>query len=199
MNTSKPSLIGAHGRKYINQAERMAFLDAASEVDGNIRTLAETLTYTGCRISEALSVTVSNVDITGREIRFMTLKRRKSGIWRSVPMPGILVEHLDLAHGIRRKIRTQPAAVDDLLWPISRVTAWRAIAGLMAVAGISGPQASPKGLRHGFGVAAVQAGIPLNIIQRWLGHASMETTSIYTDVIGEEERALADRLFSDVV
>ena len=69
----------------------------------------------------------------------------------------------------------------------------------MADAGIRGPQASPKGLRHGFGVAAVQAGVPLNLIQRWLGHASLETTSIYTQVIGDEERALADRIFSDVV
>ena len=199
MEHSTLSLIDENGRKYVNRTERAAFLNAASEVDGNIRTLAETLTYTGCRISEALAVTVSNVDVIGREIHFMTLKRRQSGVWRAVPMPNILVEHLDLAHGIRRKARRQPAKCSDLLWPMSRITAWRAVSGLMAAAGIRGPQASPKGLRHGFGVAAVQAGVPLNLIQRWLGHASMESTSIYTQVIGEEERALADRIFSDVV
>jgi integrase/recombinase XerD len=37
--------------------------------------------------------------------------------------------------------------------------------------GVKGPQATPKGLRHGFGVAAIQAGIPLNLLQRWLGRA----------------------------
>jgi len=41
----------------------------------------------------------------------------------------------------------------------------------MNLAGVKGPQATPTGLRRGFGVAAIQAGIPLNLLQRWLGHA----------------------------
>ncbi|MEA3152395.1 MAG: integrase/recombinase XerD, partial [Gammaproteobacteria bacterium] len=28
-------------------------------------------------------------------------------------------------------------------------------------------------LRHGFGVAAVTAGVPLNLVQKWLGHAQL--------------------------
>ncbi len=198
MKPSTLSLIDSHGRKYINQSERAAFLNAASEVDGHIRTLAETLTYTGCRISEALAVTASNVDVNAREIHIMTLKRRKLGVWRAVPVPRILVEHLDLAYGIRRAARSQKYQCSERLWPMSRTTAWRSISRLMDDAGIRGPQASPKGLRHGYGVAAVQAGVPLNMIQRWLGHASLETTSIYTQVIGDEERALAERIFPDV-
>ncbi len=43
------------------------------------------------------------------------------------------------------------------------MTGWRAMHGVMATAGLDGPHASPKGLRHGFGVAAVTAGIPLNL------------------------------------
>ena len=61
------------------------------------------------------------------------------------------------------------------------------------MAGISGPQASPKGLRHGFGVAGVQAGIPLNMVQKWLGHAQLSTTAIY---VGAEEQAIAERMWS---
>ena len=91
MKSSTLTLIDAYGRKYINHSERAAFLNAASEVDGRIRTLAETLTYTGCRISEALAVTVANVDVSSREIHFMTLKRRNSDVWWAVPVPRILV------------------------------------------------------------------------------------------------------------
>lgn len=58
--------------------------------------------------------------------------------------------------------------------------------------------ATPKGLRHGFGVAAVQSGVPLNLVQRWLGHAKLETTAIYTNAIGDEERAIAARLWGDL-
>ena len=54
----------------------------------------------------------------------------------------------------------------------------------------------PKALRHAFGVGGTQTGVPLNIIQRWLGHADIETTAIYTNVLGNEERALADRMWT---
>jgi integrase/recombinase XerD len=42
----------------------------------------------------------------------------------------------------------------------------------------------PKGLRHGFGVQAVSAGIPLNLVQRWLGHSQLSTTAIYANAVG---------------
>lgn len=58
-------------------------------------------------------------------------------------------------------------------------------------ASLDGPQASPKGLRHGFGVAAVSAGVPLNLVQRWLGRAQLTTTAIYADAVGTEEKDIA--------
>jgi integrase/recombinase XerD len=42
----------------------------------------------------------------------------------------------------------------------------------------------PKGLRHSFGVKAIQSKVPLNLVQRWMGHASLRSTAIYADVIG---------------
>jgi Phage integrase family len=59
----------------------------------------------------------------------------------------------------------------------------------MAMAGIAGAPAMPKGLRHGFCVHALQSRVPLHLAQRWLGHASIETTAIYADIAGREERA----------
>ena len=59
----------------------------------------------------------------------------------------------------------------------------------MMVAGISGPQASPKGLRHGYAVAGIEKGIQLNILQKWLGHASLTTTAIYANAVGRKREA----------
>jgi integrase len=59
-----------------------------------------------------------------------------------------------------------------------------------------GPHATPKGLRHAFGLHAIRSGVPLNLVQRWLGHASMNTTAIYLDAIGHEEREIASRMWS---
>ena len=67
---------------------------------------------------------------------------------------------------------------------------------VIAAAGIpAGPHASPKGLRHGFGVQAVSKGIALNMVQKWLGHAQLTTTAIYADAVGEEEQSIAARMW----
>jgi hypothetical protein len=44
-------------------------------------------------------------------------------------------------------------------------------------------------------VAAVTAGVPLNLVQKWLGHAQLSTTAIYADAVGEEEHAIAARMW----
>ena len=75
------------------------------------------------------------------------------------------------------------------------MTGWRAVRGVMLAALLEGPHASPKGLRHGFGVAAVTAGIPLNLVQKWLGHAQLSTTAIYADAVGAEEKDIASRMW----
>jgi site-specific recombinase XerD len=66
----------------------------------------------------------------------------------------------------------------------------------MEKAGITGGMASPKGLRHGFAVACLAQKIPLTTVKKWLGHARLETTAIYLDVSGDEERELAKRVWS---
>lgn len=66
----------------------------------------------------------------------------------------------------------------------------------MRRAGIAESVCKPKALRHAFAVEAGQKGIPLNIVQRWLGHARIETTAIYASAIGDEERNLARRAWN---
>jgi integrase/recombinase XerD len=40
--------------------------------------------------------------------------------------------------------------------------------------------------RHTFAVKAIMDNVPLNILQQWLGHSSVFTTSIYTQITGME-------------
>jgi len=76
------------------------------------------------------------------------------------------------------------------------MTAYRCIRQVMDSAGIHGIQACPRGLRHGFAVGALNAGVPITLVQRWLGHADLKTTAIYTHVLGAEERAIASRMWT---
>ena len=66
----------------------------------------------------------------------------------------------------------------------------------MREAGISESFCKPKALCHAFAVEAGQKAILLNIVQRWLGHARIETAAIYASAIGDEERNLARRAWS---
>ncbi|MGH7050534.1 MAG: tyrosine-type recombinase/integrase [Acetobacteraceae bacterium] len=182
-------------RKYVTAGERAAFLAVAERADRQVRTLCMTLTYAGCRLSEALALTADRVDLAAGVLVFESLKKRRPGIFRSVPVPPTLLEALDLVHGIRELQARRGKGRGVRLWPWSRMTGWRAVHAVMEEAGLEGPQASPKGLRHGFGVAAVSAGLPLNLVQKWLGHAQLTTTAIYADAVGAEEKDIARRMW----
>jgi site-specific recombinase XerD len=72
-------------------------------------------------------------------------------------------------------------------------TAWRIVKRVMRHCGINGRQAFPRGLRHGFGIGTLHAGVPLNLTQRWMGQAGTSTTAIYAEASGPEEIAFAAR------
>ncbi len=40
-------------------------------------------------------------------------------------------------------------------------------------------------------------GVPITLVKRWMGHARLQTTEIYLDVIGPEERNLARKMWSE--
>jgi integrase len=188
------SLYGSAGRKYLTASERKGFLGAAGTAPPEERLLFLVLAWSGSRISEALALTPAAIDLATGTANIETLKRRTRGIIRQVPLPRALLIELDRTFRIR-KLQLDPELAAERLWKWSRATAWRKVKAVMRSAGLFGPAATPKGLRHAFGVAAFQAKIPPHIVQRWLGHASLRTTAIYGDVSGREERALAARMW----
>lgn len=170
----------------------MAFMAAADTLPREYRTLCYLLCMTGCRISEALALLSDRVDAKAKVIVFESLKKRKLGVYRAVPVPPALIDMLELVHDLKRTRPRKPAP----LWSIGRTRAWQIVKATMKAAKVKGTHATPKGLRHGFGVHAVQSGVPLNLLQRWLGHAQLTTTAIYANAIGAEEWSIAARMWS---
>ena len=185
----------AGARRYLTAGERDVFLRAAERVDREGRTFCMTLAYSGCRLSEALQLTVDRVDLAAGTLVVESLKKRCTGIYRAVPVPATLLETLDMVHGIREPQGKRGKGRGVPLWPWSRMTGWRMVQAVMEAAELDGPHASPKGLRHGFGVAAVCAGIPLNLVQKWLGHAQLSTTATYANAVGIEEQDIASKMW----
>lgn len=176
---------GAGHRKYVTTSERDGFLASADRLAPERRAFCYLVAHSGCRISEALTLTRPQINLEACTIVVRTLKRR-SEVFRIIPIPPF----------VRDMLLALPARDDGRLWTFSRTTAWRIIKAAMDMSGIDGPQACPRGLRHGFGMRAAGEAIPPGVIQRWMGHASLETTQIYLDAQGEEERGFAARMYS---
>lgn len=179
-------------RKYLTPTERERFLAFAWSCQRpDLRTLALVLALTGCRISEALALRAGAVQRETGCIALRSLKRRHGAIIiREVPVPARLLDELERVHGISS---AHPSAT---LWTLSRSRAWSLIKTLMAQAEIAaGIHQTPKGLRHAYGLHAIRNGVPLNLLQKWLGHAKLSTTAIYAQAMGDEEREIASRMW----
>jgi len=183
------SLFDATGqRKYPVEKETLKFLKASDSIPDDKRLFCQVLFYTGCRVSEALALTPTQVDAGALCLVFRTLKRRKM-VYRAVPIPPWLMRDL-VAH-----CWAMPR--DRRIWPWCRQTAWRYVKTIFDGVGVCGRYATPRGLRHAFGIATADKNVPPALTQRWMGHARLESTAVYQQAMGQEERNFAKRLWHD--
>ncbi len=171
-------------RKYLTHSEGRRFLKCARKLPRPEGLFCMAIFYTGMRISEALALTVQDVDFSTGAIRICTLKKREHREYRRIPVPNSLLSGWRYLAGER---------TEGPLWTFSRTTGWRIIKRVMDEAAITGIHATTKGLRHAFGVRGALAKIPLNLLQLWFGHSQSATTAIYLDVRDDEERTLIQR------
>lgn len=181
-------------RLYVNDTERKAFIAAAIKAPAIARIFCLTLVYTGCRLSEARYLKREDLQLHEHLLSFGTLKRRQAGQTREVPIPDKLMREFEHVH-FSGLVKSTGFLFADENRPPPRVACYRWVKQVMATAGIAGPQACPKGLRHGYGVHATKRGVQLHMLQKWMGHASMKTTAIYATALGPEEQEVAKRMW----
>jgi integrase/recombinase XerD len=147
------------------------------------RALVELLYSTGMRISEAVSLTAAEVHPGTR----MLTVRGKGGKERNV----IFGERAECALNDYLRVRpallqgAQPGPPQLFLGkggkPLSRHAAHRILHKLTEAAALIKPVSAHK-LRHAFATHLLDGGADLRTVQALLGHASLETTNIYTKV-----------------
>ena len=136
---------------------------------------------------------------------FETLKQRKNGVFRAVPLPEHFLNMLNQVHNLKRR-QERPREKNQYIWTgiwkgkakqWTRKTAYSRVMEVMEGARLNGLMATPKGLRHGFAIACLDKNVPLTLVQKWMGHTSITTTAIYANASGEEERNIAARLWGE--
>lgn len=182
------SAYDGHGRrKYLNAGENERFLNAVRAMLPADQVFCRTLYYTGCRLSETLSLGPASIDHEAKVIAIRTLKKREKEQIRRIPVPEELLSNFEELN-----------CTSEKFWEFSLTTAWRIVKTVMFLSETEGIHACPKGLRHGFGVRCALAGIPITTIQEWMGHSNVETTAIYLNVRDAEERELMRKTWGNV-
>jgi len=141
----------------------------------------------GLRISEALGLTLRTAPINGREIMVI---RGKGGKERLVPSLAIV------SGAIETYVRLCPLVIEPngplflgaRGGPLSPRLIQLAMERLRHDLGLP-DTATPHALRHSFATHLLSAGADLRQIQELLGHASLSTTQVYTEV--DRERLLS--------
>lgn len=174
-------------RLYLNREERQRFEQVALDQKPETKLLCLLLLYTGCRLSEALAVKEAHFQWSEGIVSIKSLKKRDKHHVREISIPMHVIEPA-LA-------QIETLSPNKTLISYRRTAGWRVIKQVMAEAGIQGKHATPKGLRHSFGVHCAFNNIPMPLAQKWLGHADIRTTAIYYQIIGKEEREMAERLW----
>jgi site-specific recombinase XerD len=152
-----------------------------------LRALIVVLWRAGLRLQEALALAEHDLD----ERRGSVLVRRgKGGRRREVGMDDWGWEQLRPWLGARTELPVGPlfciieGRTRGRAWSAANVrTEFRRVA---ARAGVR-RRFAPHQLRHAHALELAREGVPLNIIQRQLGHTNLGTTSIYLQGIDPEE------------
>ena len=166
--------------------EEMAKLVAAPAGDTPLeirdRALLELLYACGLRIAEACSVRLENLDEEGGVIR-VTGKGNKT---RMIPVGRAALEALTfyLTNARPKLVSARSGAAIFLSvrgHPLTPARIWQLVRHYAKLAGIE-ESIHPHQLRHSFATHLLAGGADLRIIQEMLGHASIATTQIYTQV-----------------
>jgi site-specific recombinase XerD len=156
--------------------------------------LVQFLYRTGARIDEVLLVKPSDVNLATNSIRMKTLKQgkdKKTGVqkekYRIIPL------HDDLRDAYMQYLieENMSQRSEDPLFPMKRQVVDVYFKKMQDKLGF---KIHAHKFRHTFAVKAIMDNVPLNILQQWLGHSSVFTTSIYTQITGMDTSEFMERV-----
>lgn len=176
----------------------LSVIDTATPEGFRDRTMFELFYSSGLRVSELVNLKVGDVISSERLIRVFG----KGSKERIVPYSDDAAQYLEPYLQKVRHTFMKPGAWSDVVFlnksgkKFTRQGVWKKLKEYAKKAGIE-KDISPHKLRHTFATHLLEGGADLRSLQMLLGHASINTTEIYTHVeqqhIREEFRKLHPR------
>lgn len=146
--------------------------------------MLEVLYATGCRASEVCNLRVRDLSLEERHLQC----EGKGGKQRMVPIGLRAIQAINrYTAELRGKLAARNQELPEHLFlsrcgrSLDRIQLWRLVKFYAKRVGIN-PKVSPHSLRHSFATHMLAGGADLRQVQELLGHASIQTTQIYTHV-----------------
>jgi len=153
------------------------------------RALLELLYGSGLRVTEAVRLTLDQVDIASRLVRV----RGKGGKERTAPLgrPAATAVRRYLLAGrplLDRRQQRSELFLNRHGGPLTRAGVYLVVRRRAEAAGLDPRSVYPHLLRHGCATHMLEGGADLRSIQELLGHANLSTTQLYTHVSHRHRR-----------
>ena len=182
---SSPS-IGRHIPDVLTYEEICSMIeniDLSQQFGHRNKAILEVMYGCGLRVSETISLKISNIYINDEFIRIIG----KGDKERLIPISQSIIKTLNLyIEGERKTQKINPKYTDTLFINrrgsgLSRQMIFLIIKDLAEKAGIK-KNIGPHTIRHSFATHLLEGGADLRAVQQMLGHSSISTTEIYTHI-----------------
>ncbi len=190
--------------EWLTETELASILAVARQRWPRYHPVLLTIASTGLRYGEAIALQVGDVDLDRRTISIRRRIRKrmigspKSGKPRTVDVPKSTIEVL---RGWIAAVRAEAAVRgEEAYWlfpsasgkPVDDTEPRCALRKIVRAAGIQ-RRITPHTLRHTYASLALQRGVPLLVVSRQLGHASVAITAdVYGHLAPDATRQAAD-------
>ncbi|EEC4842794.1 tyrosine-type recombinase/integrase [Campylobacter lari] len=181
--------------EYMSEDEVSKFLDAIDNTDFKSNTIRNRLIikiiiFTGIRVSEAINIKLK--DISEENDLYIIRIRAKGNKYRVVMIKKELIEHL------LKDVRVNYLSCDGLLFvnrngkALTQAYVSRIVEQILFKAGIRKQKNGAHMLRHTFATLLYKKQKDLVLVQEALGHASLNTSRIYTHFDNEKLKLAAE-------
>jgi len=144
----------------------------------------------GMRPTEVCTLQIDHLDLDGGHILVVRLKNSIT-TWQKLPLDEVVALEAWLA--IRPNQESRYVFCSKRGLPIDRGQFYMELRDIAGKAGIPAERCRPHALKHSLGTHLAEAGVPVQIIQRRLGHRDIRNTMVYLSLAdGLVDRAVEE-------
>jgi len=152
------------------------------------KALVEFLVSSGCRLSEAASINIAEMDFQERSVKVVGKGNKERTVYFSVRAKLMIEEYVKQRKGGAALF----SSIKTPYLPMKTRAIQQALQNIGERAGIP-KRVHPHLLRHTFATMALNGGMDITVIQRLLGHEDISTTQIYASISQEIVRHEYDK------